>query len=81
MASDPAISIFRRFDFLHMRELLYLQEKLTHLEKQLHKIDKAESIEINNMSHRLDENDERKELMSQIRARLLEYGAAVPLEP
>lgn len=38
-------------------------------------VDNAEPIEINNMSRRQDTNEERKNLMNQIRQRLFEYGA------
>lgn len=79
MRSDPEISIFRRFDYLHLRELLHLQEELTLLEEKLHEVDRAEPKEINNMSRRHDTNEERRNLMFQIRARLLEYGAVAPL--
>jgi hypothetical protein len=77
MRSDPEIGIFRRFDYLHLRELLYLQEELTHLEEQLHTIDRTEPIEINIMSRRLDSNEERKKVISEIRVRLLDYGTVV----
>jgi hypothetical protein len=74
ITSDPEISIFRRFGYLHLRQLLYLQDELTLLEQQLHHIDVTERAEINNMSWRHDTNEERRKLMSQIRTLLLEYG-------
>jgi hypothetical protein len=77
MRSDPEASIFRRFDYLNLRELLYLQEELNQLEEQLHKIDGAEPKKINNMSRRHDDNEQRKTVMLQVRARLSEYGAVV----
>ncbi|KAJ5219698.1 hypothetical protein N7468_008902 [Penicillium chermesinum] len=76
MKTDAEISMFRRFDYLHLRELLYLQEELTSLEEQLQKFDASEPTEINNMSRRRDNNEERKKLMSQIRVLLVEYGDA-----
>ena len=47
------------------------------LEELLHKVDKAEHVQINNISRRQDSNKEQKkhELMSNIRVLLLEYGA------
>lgn len=77
MKTDPELKIFRRFDYLHLREILYLQEELTMLEGQLNKIDRAESIAINNMSRQQDNNEERKKLMSQIRVLLIKYGAVI----
>lgn len=74
MKSDPQISIFRRFDYLHLRQLLYLQEELAMLESQLRQVDIADESELNNMSRRNDTNEERKALVTQIRGRLLEYG-------
>lgn len=79
MKSDPETNIFRRFDYLHLRQLLHSQEELSMLEESLHKIDTAEPTEINNMSRRYDTNDERKNLMHQIKDRLFEYGAVVSL--
>lgn len=79
MKSDPETNIFRRFDYLHLRQLLHSQEELSMLEESLHKIDTAELTETNNMSRRYDTNEERKNLMHQIRERLSEYGAVVSL--
>ncbi|GIJ90560.1 hypothetical protein Asppvi_009517 [Aspergillus pseudoviridinutans] len=73
MKSDPIFNMFRCFNYLHLRQLLYLQEELTHLEKRLHEVDRGETDELNNTSRRCDTNEERKAIMADIRVQLREY--------
>ncbi|KAI9375181.1 hypothetical protein BJX61DRAFT_495145 [Aspergillus egyptiacus] len=74
MQSDAGFGILRRFNYLHLRKLLYMQEELTLLETQLHAVDNSELDDLNNMTRREDNNEERKMLMAEIQTKLLEYA-------
>lgn len=77
MNSDPGLNMFRRFSYLHLRQLLYMQEQLATLEQRLYQIDGSDTIEINPMSRRFDRNKERQETMAEIKVALLEYGQII----
>ncbi len=74
MKSDLGLIMFRRFNYLHLRHLLYLQDELSCLEKKLYYADLADPEHINLRSRQLDSNAERKSMMVAIAAKLKEYG-------
>ncbi|KAJ5378675.1 hypothetical protein N7509_011794 [Penicillium cosmopolitanum] len=78
MESDPGFGILRRFNHLHLRNLLYMQEELTSMDRRLYEIDASETDELNNMTRPGDENVDRKVLMTEIRVKLREYGTVLP---
>ena len=44
IASDKTLCIFRRFDALAIRNLLYMQDELCEIEQQLGELDEADMI-------------------------------------
>ncbi|KAI1174285.1 hypothetical protein F4777DRAFT_580102 [Nemania sp. FL0916] len=74
---DDNFSILKRFDYLHMRSLLDLQDQLSELEDKLHDHDDAERVQLQLSSRRQDGNLERRELLSQIREKLEIYDKSV----
>lgn len=66
--------MFKRFDYLHMRNLLEQQDQLSELESRLNECDDNESIQLFLSSRRQDRNQERRALMEEIRQRLATYG-------
>jgi hypothetical protein len=76
MSSDPGFTMFRKFSYLHIRQLLFMQEELTLLERRLYDIDVAEAGEVNPMTRRCDNNAERRSIMADIKIKLREYGLA-----
>lgn len=79
IGSDKDFFIFRRFNTLSARSLLYLQDELIELEDKLLEIDLRESrsggqVELWNChSRREDSNQQRKTLMVEAREKLREY--------
>jgi len=79
IGSDKDFFIFRRFNALSARSLLYLQDELIELEDKLLEIDLRESrsggrLELWNLhSRREDSNRQRKALMAEAREKLREY--------
>lgn len=72
----------RRFGFLHNRVLLYRQDELSELEKDLVRIDEADKDEnpLILKSRRLDDEDDdpqysRKVLINKIDEKLKDYGS------
>ncbi|KAJ5994931.1 hypothetical protein N7481_001908 [Penicillium waksmanii] len=78
MESDPGFGILRRFNHLHLRNLLYMQEELTSMDRRLYEIDTSETDELNNMTRKADGNIDRINLMTEIRVKLREYGTVLP---
>lgn len=74
MDLDPEFSMFRRFNRLHIRTLLYRQDELTELEEKLDLEDSQETEELYLASRRHDANEARKELLEQIDKKLVKYG-------
>jgi len=75
MISDSVFLIFRRFDHLAARNLLYLQDELFQLEDQLRKLDQQDLSEgeqgLKNLSSwREDRNTRRKQVVLEIRQKL-----------
>jgi hypothetical protein len=80
MASDKVFAIFRRFDVIAIRSLLYLQDELVELEESLHELDQADMNDGTPFdlwrlhSRRGDNNSERNEILVEIREKLKEYS-------
>lgn len=82
IASQPSVSIFRRFAKLNAKSLLYLQAELALLEHQLEKLESADqtSDDLNKRQfqwevRRLAESEgEHWQKVLQIRAKLKEYS-------
>jgi hypothetical protein len=79
MASDSVFRIFRRFDFLTVRTLLYLQDELCELEDRLNALDDSD-LQRGNHAHtvslhsrRHDQNQQRKALLAEIQVKLKTY--------
>ncbi|KAF3481531.1 uncharacterized protein GIQ15_04290 [Arthroderma uncinatum] len=73
VAAHPSFHICRRFGNLRARLLLFKQDKISLLEKQLEKIDKEESLELFLGSTRHDANKERRLIISDIDIALADY--------
>jgi hypothetical protein len=79
MASDAVFRIFRRFDVLAVRSLLYLQDELCELEDRLNALDDADLKSGNHAqmvslhSRRHDQNQQRKLLLAEIQVKLTAY--------
>ncbi|KAF7591364.1 hypothetical protein BBP40_001642 [Aspergillus hancockii] len=73
IAAEDSFQIYRRFANLRTRLLLYKQDSLSVLEKQLESIDFEEKAPLFLGSRRLDRNQERKDVLSEINVELLEY--------
>lgn len=93
MAFRPETAMFRRFDALNMRNLLYLQAELSNMEKDLMEIEQRDkkSGHVNKTRYAtnyafLDYSDndgdtDQKDLVMEIRAKLREYGELAQSEP
>ncbi|EQB56010.1 hypothetical protein CGLO_04001 [Colletotrichum gloeosporioides Cg-14] len=72
----------RRFDELHNRTLLALQDRLTDLEEKLNSLDgrlsQRQNPDVDNGSFRKDQ-PERRELLDQIHDALIRYGISSPI--
>ena len=89
IAKDPDAAIYRRFESLSARNLLYQQSRLNYLERQLQDLDKKDAIEakdINNEAGKRlarewqhfahDDNDRaklRRHLQDSIKVNIKEY--------
>ena len=69
--------IFRGFDELHIRNLLYLQDEITLLEEKLHVRDLLPdpNTDTKHGSRRRDHDSMRRGIMKRVRIKLKEYGA------
>ena len=77
LALDRDFTVFKRFDYLHMRSLLEQQDELAELQERLDRCDDAEPIPLGLSSRRQDGNPERRELLRQVTAKLQEYDKCV----
>ena len=87
IASDPELSLYRNFQSLSSRNLLYLQSSLTELENRLKEFDEEDGEQLNNdillsakcwetFSSRAQEHpreEERMEVIKQIQGTLKDY--------
>ncbi|RBR26062.1 uncharacterized protein FIESC28_01090 [Fusarium coffeatum] len=71
---DRNFSILKRYDFLHMRSLLDLQDQLSELQDQLKRCDELEPVQLGLSSRRQDSNNTRRDLLQRIRSTLEVYG-------
>ncbi|KAK0659741.1 hypothetical protein QBC41DRAFT_44690 [Cercophora samala] len=70
---DRNFGVWKRFDYLHVRNLLDLQDELVELEDQLHGLDTVEATQLNLCSRRQDSNQIRRSLLGQIRLKIEQY--------
>ena len=77
LALDRDFTVFKRFDYLHMRSLLEQQDELAELQERLDRCDDAEPIPLGLSSRRQNQNLERRELLRQVTAKLQEYDKCV----
>ncbi len=74
MGVDDKFAMLKRFDVLHLRYLLYLQNRLAVLQNRLDACDDAEKIQLNLSSIRDDNSEERKLIMNELELQLVKYG-------
>ena len=80
IASDKDLCIFRRFDALAVRNLLYMQDELCEMEQQLAELDQADMASKDDVdlyslhSRRDDRNEKRVALMQKAAETLRSYG-------
>lgn len=81
MALDSDFFAARRFNRLHTRLILTLQDQLVELESRLDEVDKnyssMEHRDINNGTIR-DDTPQRASIVTQISLKLAEYGTSGP---
>jgi hypothetical protein len=75
MTADDQFTIAKRFDTLHMRNVLYLQDTMAEIEDRLMQLDKEETCQTFLSSRRYDDNSERQELLRNLNAQLEAYGS------
>ena len=76
IASDKSLYIFRRFDNLATRNLLYMQDELCEIEQQIAALDESDLAAGNlyNLHTRADGNKKRTELIQKSAKKLKIYG-------
>ena len=79
MSLDENFLMVKRFDVLHMRYLLFLQDTMAELQERLDECDDAENVSLRNCSRRQDGNPVRKALMQELGSHLAKYGVMIPL--
>jgi hypothetical protein len=79
ISSDKVFNIFRRFDSLAARNLLYMQDELCELEENLENLEQADTYSnsataLQNLcSRRHDCNIEKQKIMNLVREKLRDY--------
>nr|RBQ91818.1 hypothetical protein FVER53263_12493 [Fusarium verticillioides] len=71
---DKNFSILKRYDFLHMRSILDLQDQLSELEDRLKACDDVDRVQLGLCSRRQDANTTRRDILQQIRSTLEVYA-------
>ena len=74
LATHKSFQLCRRFTQIRIRLLLYKQDKLSFLERQLEKVDAEETAVLFLGCHRRDGNKQRESLISEIDTALADYG-------
>ena len=74
MGVDDNFAMMKRFDVLHLRYLLHLQNRLVEVQKRLDACDDAETIQLNLTSARNDNSEERRLIMNDVEMQLAKYG-------
>lgn len=77
MTIDRRFTIAKRFDTLHMRNILYLQDGIAEIENRLDSLDEMEPSQTYLSSRRHDGNPERRKLMKELNQQLEIYDNAV----
>ena len=83
ITSDHSLFIFRRFDSLAVRNLLYMQDELCEIEQQINELDESDMVSkcdedlYSLHSRRFDENQRRVALMQKFAQVLKRYGRLV----
>lgn len=83
--SDESFMIYRRFGYLQSRVLLAKQDEMRVLEEELDAIDAEDMYENpDSLTQRLSDEgraDERRQLLSKIESKYLEYGMSLEEPP
>lgn len=74
ISSDSSFNVCRRFLRLRARLLLYKQDNIVQLEKELDKLDREEPRLLFLGNYRRDRNNERAKVVEQIGVELAKYG-------
>ncbi|KAK0701330.1 hypothetical protein B0H67DRAFT_595851 [Lasiosphaeris hirsuta] len=74
---DRSFSVWKRFDYLHVRNLLSLQDELVELEERLNLLDNIEVVQLNLSSRRQDANQDRADLLAEIRLKIEQYDKSL----
>lgn len=72
--SDRDFAVFRSYGELYARLLLYKQDELRVLERDLHALDESEATAFFLCSYQADKNHERSVLLERIETKLNEYS-------
>lgn len=70
---DPEFTVLKRFDYLHLRNLLYHSDILAMTEEQLRRLDQQETVQSYLSSRRQDKNTERQNLLQSLDEQLKAY--------
>jgi len=82
MASHEPYLIFRRFSHVRTRLLLLAQDNVVQLEQKLRELDLGEGRPLYLGCSRMDQNEERLKVLSELRQGLAEYGTIPkPIHP
>ena len=82
MASHEPYLIFRRFSHVRIRLLLLAQDNVVQLEQKLRELDLGEGRPLYLGCSRMDRNEERLKVLSELRQGLAEYGTTPkPIHP
>lgn len=84
-ASEANFSLYRSFSYLHSRVLLDYQDEITTLEKELDEVDwddfdedpnrlRSREIDVTKASEEGDDVRNRRVILREIKAKLMEYG-------
>ena len=74
MSMSGRTNIFRRFNAVRLRMLLYRQDEVAQLEEKLKKIDDDDPKDLFLGSRRHDRNTERMAVMKQLEQAMASYG-------
>ena len=74
LAAHKSFHLYRQFTHLRVRLLLFKQDRLSLLEKQLETIDAEETSVLFLASHRRNGNPKRESLLRDIDVALADYG-------
>ena len=71
-------TIFRRFDDVHVRLLLHLQDEISSLEKQLLDLDRDLDLDLQTDTKQGDRIGAKASVMRELRKAMAEYGTFIP---